>query len=314
MSNILITGINGFIGRALAAEHYHFSNGDNIIGVGFDQHLDFGDVPCHHYVSGDMRDYSFVRRVVGDYEVNTIYHLAAQSIVRICANDPVSAYHINVMGTVNLMEAVREVGKNTVTSIVVSTSDKAVGHAPSPYTEETPLNPLYTYECTKTCQDIVARNFFHNYGLPVVVARCGNVYGPGDPNMSRIIPRAMSNLLKGQQPVLYSGVTDYVREFIYIDDVIDAFMLLSKSGKRGDAYCVGGTTPIKILDLMNLIIEISGIDMEVKIEEKNDLFKEIEVQYLSAAKLNALGWHPEVSLKEGLHRTFNYYKQLMRLG
>jgi CDP-glucose 4,6-dehydratase len=311
MSNVLITGINGFIGRALATECYSQIEGSTVVGLGFDQHLDIDTVPCHHYVSGDMRDYKFIRRIIGDYEINTIYHLAAQSIVRICANDPVSAYEINVMGTVNLMEAVREVGKNTVSSIVVSTSDKAVGHAPSPYTEETPLNPLYTYECTKTCQDIVARNFFHNYGLPVVVARCGNVYGPGDPNMSRIIPRAMSNLLRGHQPVLYSGVTNYVREFIYIDDVVRAFMLLSEKGKRGDAYCVGGTTPIKILDLMNLIIEISGKQEEVIIEEKNDLFKEIEVQYLNASKLNALGWTPRISLEEGLTRTFHYYGSLV---
>jgi CDP-glucose 4,6-dehydratase len=291
MNNILVTGINGFIGKAVA-EFYNDKSDTCVVGVGFDSHKKLEDAPCSHYVSGDIRDFSFIRRVIGDYEINTIFHFAAQSIVRICANDPVSAYSINVMGTVNLLEAVREVGTATVKSIVVSTSDKAVGHAPSPYTEDTPLNPLYTYECTKTCQDIVSRNFYHNYGLPVVVARCGNVYGPRDPNMSRIIPRSSLLLLNNQRPKLYSGVKDFIREFIYIDDVVDAFDILSRKGVHGEAYCVGGTPPVKMIDLVNKIIGVSGKDLTVEIEDKSPLFKEIDVQFLNASKIRAIGWDP----------------------
>jgi len=305
MKNVLITGVNGFIGSALASALCS-DNSLNVVGVGFDKHKDL-DVPVNHMVYGDLRDAGFCRRVIGDYEINDVFHLAAQSIVRVCSNDPVSAYDINIMGTVNLLEACRTVGKNTVESVVVSTSDKAYGHSPVPYTEDTPLEPLFTYEASKTCQDIISRSYFHNYGVPVKVARCSNVYGPGDKNLSRLVPRSISLLSKGEAPVLYNGVHNYIREFIYIGDVVTAFLTIADKGAAGEAYCVGGSGHYRILDVITKMVELMGLDTEPVIEDKASNFKEIEAQYIDATKLRSLGWEPLVDLDAGLLASINYY-------
>jgi len=308
MPNVLITGVNGFIGAALA-KCFNLDSTVNVVGLGFDKHA-AEEAPVDHMVYGDIRDYGFCRRVVGDYEINDIYHLAAQSIVRVCSNDPVSAYDINVMGTVNLLEACRTVGKNTVKSVVVSTSDKAYGHAPVPYNEDTPLSPLFTYEASKTCQDIVSRSYFHNYGVPVKVARCSNVYGPGDQNLSRLIPRSITLLSRGEAPVLYNGVHNYVREFIHIDDVVSAFNIIAKRGAPGEAYCVGGSGYYRILDVIKEIVKLMGLNIEPVIEDKVSNFKEIETQYIDASKLRALGWEPYIDLKSGLLDSIEYYRRV----
>ena len=308
MRNVLVTGVNGFIGGVLARELME-EGVVNVVGLGFDKHKR-AKVETSSMVYGDLRDPSFCRRVVGDYEINQIYHLAAQSIVRICANDPVTAYSINVMGTVNLLEACRTVGKNTVDSVVVSTSDKAYGHAPVPYTEKTPLMPKFTYEATKTCQDIVARNYFYNYDVPVKVARFSNVYGPGDSNLSRLIPRTITRLYENKPPVLYGGVAGFVRELVYIDDAVSAFRLLGDKGIPGEAYCVGGTGKHRILDVVNMLIEEMGSSLKAEIVDKPSNFKEIQEQYIDASKIKALGWSPKTALVEGLKNSISYYTSL----
>ena len=221
MRNCLVTGSTGFLGSAIVARLK--ADGEKVIGIERDHGVNKNiAIQPDIVVSGDIRNYDFVRRIISDYEIEEVYHCAAQAIVRTCAGDPYSTYDINVMGTVSLLEACRNSG-GTVKSIVVSTSDKAFGHASVPYTEETPLNPLYTYETSKACQQLITLSYFHNYGLPTRVLACSNVYGPGDPNMTRILPSIITSLASGNRALLNSGVSEYIREFVFITDVAYAF-------------------------------------------------------------------------------------------
>lgn len=308
--NALVTGHTGFLGNAIVGGLK--KRKDLVIGIERDENkrrelLNSTDI----IVRGDIRDYDFVRRVVVDYEIEEVYHCAAVSIVRTSANDPYTTYDINIMGTVSLLEACRNSG-DLVKSIVVSTSDKAFGHAPIPYTEKTPLNPLYTYETSKACQQMITLNYFHNYGLPCKVVASSNVYGPGDPNTSRIIPNAILSLAKDTPALLFEGVAEYIREFVYIDDVVEAFIAASRKGKNGEVYCCGGTEHLSMLDLLIHICELMGKDPEkyIKIFQKSRYFKEIEKQYIDSTKLQSLGWKPNTLLSDGLLKTIEYYKKL----
>lgn len=304
--NVLVTGFTGFLGGVILNKLNQ--EGHRTVGILRDKFRTGSLYSPVVSVCGEIRDYNFIRRVIADYEIEEVYHCAAQAIVRSCANDPLSTYDINVMGTVNLLEACRTSGQ-TVKSVVVSTSDKAFGHAPIPYTEDTPLNPLHTYETSKACQQLITRSYYHNYGVPTKVVASSNIYGPGDPNFSRIIPNTIRQLHRGEQAVLNDGVADYIREFVYVEDVADAFIAAARKGKSGEVYCCGGTEHLRVLDLIIHICELMGKDPEksVKLFKKPDTFKEIEKQYIDSSKLRALGWEPKISLDEGLQRSIAYY-------
>jgi CDP-glucose 4,6-dehydratase len=309
MSVSLVSGSFGFLGSAISARLQEL--GETVVGIERDNHKKRIDEPYPDIViRGDIRDYDLIRRVIADYEVESVYHCAAQAIVRTCAQDPYTTYDINVMGTVALLEACRNSG-NSVKSIVVSSSDKSYGHALVPYTEETPLNPLYTYETSKACQQLITLSYFHNYGVPAKVVASSNVYGPGDPNLSRIIPNAILNLLKEKPALLFEGVANYIREFVYIDDAVNAFIKVSEKGKSGEVYCCGGTSHLTMLDLLKKICSIMGKDPEkyIKMFQKSIYFKEIEKQYIDSTKLRILGWIPNVTLDDGLARTIDYYNK-----
>jgi CDP-glucose 4,6-dehydratase len=311
--NCLITGHTGFLGSAIVGGVKKENKEDLVVGIERDDNKrrDLRYKP-DVFVKGDIRDYDFIRRVIVDYEIEEIYHCAAQAIVRSCANDPYTTYDINVMGTVAMLEACRNSG-DTVKSVVVSTSDKAFGHAEIPYTEETPLNPLYTYETSKACQQLISLSFYHNYGIPVKVVASSNVYGPGDPNLSRIIPNTIVRLARGEQALLNEGASRHVREFVYIDDVVNAFITVARKGKSGEVYCCGGTQHLSIDKLLEKICVMMGFDpaLEIKLFQKAKYFKEIEQQYIDSSKLRELGWKPTVRLEEGLKRSIEYYQGLV---
>lgn len=306
MANILVTGGTGFIGQALVSKLY--DQGHNISTIVRDNNSN-RFVCAHNIVYGDITNFDIVRRAISQHEPNYIYHLASQAIVRQCARDPITAYQVNVMGTVNLLEAVRQCG-DMVKSVVVSTSDKAYGHAPPPYNEDTPLMPKYTYEATKSCQDIVAQNYFHNYNVPTKVVRCSNVYGPGDPNTSRLIPNTIKRINQGEAPQIYKDVAEYIREWIYIDDVVDAFIKVAELAEAGENYCVGGTTPdfqYSVQAVVETLLNICNSNLVPTYPERIAKFKEIKEQYMNGDKLHQLGWSPKISLLEGLKRTVEFY-------
>jgi dTDP-glucose 4,6-dehydratase len=247
---------------------------------------------------------------LSDYEITHVIHLAANAIVRICAQDPINAYESNVMGTVKLLEAIRQVNMNNIKSIVISTSDKAYGHAEPPYKEDTPFKPLYTYEATKACQDFVAQNYYHNYNLPIRIVRCSNIYGPADPNWSRLIPNTIKRVLNNESPQIYTSVMNYIREWVYVDDVIEAFELVLHKGNNGEAYCIGGTETASVTDVVNTILQLCNSEKQIMFLDKIAQFKEIENQWIDGTKLKTLGWSPKHSLSEGLAKTISYYKNL----
>jgi CDP-glucose 4,6-dehydratase len=312
MRNCLVTGHTGFLGNAIVGRLR--AEKDVVVGIERDNNK-LRDLANHPDVTvrGDIRDYDFIRRVIADYEIEEVYHCAAQAIVRTCANDPYTTYDINVMGTVSLLEACRNSG-DSVKSIVVSTSDKAFGHAPIPYTERTPLNPMYTYETSKACQQMITQSYFHNYGLPTRVVASSNVYGPGDPNLTRIIPNSIMRLASGEPALLFEGAAEHIREFVFVTDVADAFVRVARYGKSGEVYCCGGTEHCSMLELLMSICDIMGKDPEkdIKIFQKSRYFKEIEKQYIDSTKLRSIGWDPKVPLDLGLKIAVEYYSAISK--
>lgn len=311
-SNILITGINGFLGSH-CAEHF-LAAGAHVIGIVKDlnRKSQEGILRRCSIVEGDIRDIDVIRYALSKYEADYVLHLAAQPIVRICNSDPYTAYMTNVVGTLNVMESLR-VLKTRPTKVIGISSDKAYGPANKlPYTEESELVVACSYCTSKSCQDMIMRSYAKTYDLPVVVVRAGNLYGPGDLNTSRLIPRSILRMLSGQPPVLYSSVAEFVREFIYVDDAVGAFEVLLDKGVPGEAYNIGGTPPRKILDVIRMIRDKVDTSIGVELIEKD--FYEIKEQYLCADKLKALGWASEVDLSEGLDRAIAWYKDYLANG
>lgn len=304
MRPVLISGASGFVGRALAKKL--IDEGRFVVSMVRDRATTLP--PASEVVYGDVRDADFCRRVIADYEIGTIYHLAAQAIVSACAEDPVTALDVATMGTARLLQAVRDSERPIRT--IVSTSDKCFGSSPSPYTEQTPLDARHTYEVSKACQDLIARMFASNYGLDVRVVRAVNIYGPGDPNESRLIPQTARRLLTGQPPLLHAGAAGMKRQYVYIDDLVNALQVVCEHGAAGEAYCVGSTdAPMSVLDVMRAMAECAGVPfVEPEVKERDARFHEIAEQSVRDDKLRALGWMPTVSLRDGIMRTLDWYR------
>lgn len=313
---VLVTGITGFIGSALAMRL--LGSDAHVVGIsrtGFSSHVKI--------YRGDVSDADLVRSVVSGEEIDTVFHLAANAIVRTSAKDPVSSYATNIMGTVNVLEACRTVGG--VKNITVASSDKAYGdHDDLPYTERHSLQPRNTYDTSKACMDLIARSYRHNYEMPVIVTRCSNVYGPGDMNFSRVIPNSIRRVVNGERPLVYGDVAGMEREFIYISDVIDAYMLLGFDKlplSLEPAVNIGGAGPVSIESLVEMVAaeterQVKGSRDEsqrplLERVERDGRFKEIRRQFIDASYLESLGWKREVSLREGIKKTVEWYLDVM---
>ena len=311
---ILVTGHEGFLGNNLLGklkEKGHFT-------VGIDKKGQLERVlpnKPHVDIQGDVRDYNLLREAISENEIQGVYHLASWAIASTCAKDPQTTFDINVMGAVKLFEACRTVGSD-IEKIVVSTSDKAYGNAPVPYTEESPLQPQFAYDTSKTCQQQVALCYHRNYDLPVSVVSCSNIFGPGDLNISRVIPGSITRLARGEPMRLWKDSENHVREFVYVDDASNAFTTVFEKGNMGEVYCCGGTEHLTVRELMERICNAMGKDPEesIKVKERPFHLREIEEQYIDATKLKALGWQPQVSLDEGLKRSIEHYTGLVKEG
>lgn len=302
-NNILITGAAGFMGLSLTSRLLGLNDNKHskiVLLYHHDKPEKYLGVPGIVLVKGDLNDYASLCDVVSKYEINIIYHFASDSILKRCFDNPINAYEVNVMGTVNLLEAVRSVGMDTIKKIIVSTSSKVYGEVPAPYDEKTLLKPKYTYESTKACQDIVAQNYFSSYGLPINIIRCSNLYGPNDPNSSRVIPTTIKMINGGQQPQVYVGVQDAVREFVYIDDLVDAVLLIAEKATVGEIFCIGGPEAISISSLIEKICSLMNYDGGVEVVGKLAFFQESKDQSIDDSKLKALGWNPKFNLDRGL--------------
>ena len=301
--NILVTGAAGFLGKRIAGNRplsqevywlFHDRPGDS-----------FGDP----VIEGDIKDYARLLELIVDCEIDQIYHCAAKSIVRNCKSDPLACFHTNVLGTANLLEAARQSGH--VQGVMVMESDKSYGNGPVPYVEDQALRPGSVYEASKACTGHICRAYYENYGLPVFTVRSANVYGPGDPNMSRLVPRTITRLLRGEAPQVTAGANDFLREFIYIDDFVEYVTRLMDKQPWGEAFNVGSGETATVAGVVAMICEL--MDRPVDMEEwaKPAGLVEIPEQSLCLNKLQK--WLPEiespVKLREGLQQTIAWYRE-----
>jgi CDP-glucose 4,6-dehydratase len=265
-------------------------------------------------VQGTVTDAGLMQRVLHTYEVDTVFHLAAQALVGMANRSPVTTFEANIQGTWTVLEACRHCP--TVERVVVASSDKAYGvHSELPYTEDFPLHGLYPYDASKACADLLSRCYATMFNLPVGVTRCANIYGGGDLNASRLVPEVVRAVLQGRAPVIRSDGTP-TRDYLYIDDAVRAYLTLAEQldrpDVRGQAFNFGTNAPISVLDLVRRIIALAGVELEPDV--RGAARGEIDHQYLDSRKAEAvLGWRPQVSLDEGLLCTLAWYRERMDL-
>ncbi len=263
-------------------------------------------------VRGDIRDQAMLERTLGEYEVDSVIHLAAQTIVGIANRNPVSTYETNIGGTWALLEACRR--SPTIRQIAIASSDKAYGsHDQLPYDEEAALQGRHPYDVSKSAADLIAQSYATTFGLPVVITRCGNFYGGGDLNWNRVVPGTIRSVLRGQRPVIRSD-GKYVRDYFYVEDGAATYTLLVERlaqdrALQGESFNFSNETPTTVLALVEKILQAMGSDLEPEI--RNEAVNEIREQYLSAAKARRmLQWKPEFSLDQGLRRTIDWYRAM----
>lgn len=267
-------------------------------------------------VRGDVRDQALMERILGEYEIDTVLHLAAQTIVTIANRNPVTTFESNIGGTWALLDACRRSPK--VKQIVLASSDKAYGDQTQlPYDEETPLQGQHPYDVSKSCADLIAHSYAVSFGLPVAITRCGNFYGGGDLNWNRIIPGTIRSVLRGQQPIIRSDGL-FIRDYFYVEDGAAAYMLLAEKlaenpDLRGEAFNFSNELQVTVIDLVKKILEKMSSSLSPVV--LNETSNEIRHQYLSAKKAHeVLGWRPMFSLDQGLERTLDWYTKYFAAG
>jgi len=315
MQKVLITGGTGFLGSNLTKRIVDEVESITIATTDIRQKTTLKslgvDMNKINLVKGDVRDFDFVRLLFNEYEFDTVFHLAAISEVVKCQNDPKLALDVNIGGTINVLEVARTYGN--VKAIVVSSSDKAYGTGDRlPYLEDDKLNGKGTYEASKSCTDLIARAYATNYDVPVVVTRCSNLYGSGDMNFTRVIPNNIKKVLDGERPVIWKGSEKSTREFLYIDDAVDAYVSLVKNidKTKGNAYNIGSGEEVTIGELLELLLSKMDTDLTIDYVEKD--IPEITHQYLDSNKIkNDTGWEAQICLSVGLEETIKRYKEIL---
>ena len=317
--SVLVTGATGLIGSAVVAEL--LKAGSDVVCLVLDSDprselLSSGNINKTSVVNGDLRDFWTVERAVNEHEVDTIIHLGAQTIVGTAHRFPLSTLETNIRGTYNVLESARLHG-DIVKRIVVASSDKAYGdQADLPYTEQTVLGAQFPYDVSKACADLIAQMYHSSFALPVTVARCGNVYGEGDLNWSRIVPGTIRSLLNKESPVIRSD-GNYVRDYIYVGDVAQAYLELADvsgvEGIAGEAFNFSNEAPVTVLEIVDEIAAELGIS-DIPPTVLNEAQGEIKSQYLSSAKARErLAWNARFTLSQGLQMTIKWYRNLLGL-
>lgn len=310
---VLVTGATGLLGSWLA-KRLIASQSDIVClvrdWVPQSELVRTGNIERVRVVRGDVCDQTLLERTLGEYEINTVFHLAAQTIVGVANRNPVSTFETNIQGTWALLEACRR--SPSVKQIVVASSDKAYGDQPVlPYGEDTPLQGKHPYDVSKSCADLISSAYAHTYKLPVCITRCGNFYGGGDLNWNRIVPGTIRSILRGERPVLRSDGS-YIRDYFYAEDGAAAYMHLAEKmaenpALAGEAFNFSNEIQITVLELVRRILQISGSALEPDIQAtaKNEIIH----QYLSAEKArNLLGWTPSFTLDTALTLTLDWYR------
>jgi CDP-glucose 4,6-dehydratase len=312
---VLVTGCAGFLGpwvcELLLEQGVSVVGLDRVYPAGSRIHALADRVALKEV---DIENFDDCRRLVEDEGINVIFHLAAQAIVGLANDNPIPTFASNIMGTWNVMEAARLAKKSgqTIDAVVVASSDKAYGDQENlPYLEDAPMQGRFPYDVSKSCTDLIARSYFHSYGLPVCITRCGNLYGGGDLHLSRIVPGTILSILAGQAPVIRSDGSP-VRDYIYVQDAASAAVaiatrMVGDASVHGQAFNISNDAPVSVLAIVSKITAMMGReDLQPIIEGKAS--REIQAQYLSSERIRALlGWAPEFELEDGLGRAIAWY-------
>lgn len=310
---VLVTGATGMVGSWLVKDL--LSGGAHVIALVLDEDpqselLRSGDLLRVTVVNGTLEDFRTVERAINGHEVDTVFHLGAQAVVGVAKRAPLATFESNIRGSYHVLEACR-LHSDLVQAVVIASSDKAYGKAIRlPYTEDMPLAGRDPYEVSKSCTDLLAQAYHRTYGLPVGIARCGNIYGGGDLNWSRLVPGTIRSFLRRERPVVRSDGS-YVRDFLYVRDATSAYMRLAERLRdervRGEAFNFSTETPRTVMDLVTVIqklMECGDLDPVVR----DSAGGEIHSQYLSAAKARAiLDWEPGFDLETGIKQTIGWY-------
>ena len=309
---VLVTGCSGLLGGWLTKALVEA--GAEVVGVvrdkvpqtmlyneGWDRRISI--------VSGDIVDLGFITRVLNEYEIETVFHLAAQTIVGTANREPVSTFDANIRGTWSVLESCRQIP--TVRRVVIASSDKAYGNQQQlPYDENSPLEGRHPYDVSKSCADLVAQSYYVTYGLPVCITRCGNLYGGGDLNFNRLVPGTIRSALSGEHPLIRSD-GQYLRDYFYVKDGVGAYLLLAQKMDDeaiwGQAFNFSNEIQVTVLEVTRQILNLMDReDLEPRV--LNEVNNEILHQYLTASKArDLLGWAPSYSLYEGLRETIVWY-------
>lgn len=313
----LVTGATGFAGSWLV-ERLHELGADLVCLVRDwspqSNLVRSGLIDKVKRVRGDVCDQALVERVLGEYEVDTVFHLAAQTIVGIANRNPASTFETNVGGTWSLLEACRR--SPMVKQIVMASSDKAYGsHEQLPYAETAPLQGRHPYDVSKSAADLIAQSYAVTYGLPVAITRCGNFYGGGDLNWNRIVPGTIRSVIRGERPIIRSDGT-FVRDYFYVEDGAATYLALAealahKAELRGESFNFSNESPMTVNEIVDRILALMGTDLKAEI--RNEATNEIRAQYLSAEKARKLlDWAPLYTMDDGLSRTITWYRDFFR--
>lgn len=313
---VFVTGCTGLVGswtvRALLERGAHVVglvrdgvHGSELVRSRLFERMDI--------VHGDVTEYALLERALAEYEIQTVIHLAAQTIVGIANRSPLSTFETNIKGTWSLLEAARRCGFGP--QVVVASSDKAYGEQDQlPYTEEAPLQGRHPYDASKSCTDILALTYHNTYRLPVCVTRCGNFYGGGDLNWNRIVPGTIRSALRGQRPVIRSDGT-FIRDYFYVRDGAAAYLHLAECmAKRpelhGEAFNFSTEIQVTVLEMTQQILRLMGSSLTPDV--RGEATNEIRHQYLSAEKARRLlDWQPQYGLDQALHETIAWYRDYL---
>ncbi|MBS1123587.1 MAG: dTDP-D-glucose 4,6-dehydratase [Deltaproteobacteria bacterium] len=315
---VFVTGATGLLGSHLTSKLVE--SGANVVCLVRDE------VAASHFhrlglatrvtvVRGQLEDYPLLERALNEHEIDTVFHCAAQAIVGTANRNPLSTWESNVRGTYHLLEACRRNHK-LIKRVVVASSDKAYGDQPVlPYTEDSPLEGRFPYDCSKSCTDLITRSYFETYEVPVCITRCGNLFGPGDLNWNRIVPGTIRSAVRGERPVIRSD-GKFVRDYVYVEDAVNAYMTtaeaIGREGIAGEAFNFADGRPMTVIEICAATLAaVGGKGLEPVVLGQGS--HEIREQFLDSSKARTrLGWKPLHGISEGLTRTVSWYRDHLR--
>lgn len=310
---VFVTGATGLLGSWLTADLLR--RGATVVALVRDwvpdsEAVTAGTLNRCRLVRGELEDYMLLLRALNEYEIDTVFHLGAQTIVGTANRSALSTFEANIRGTWTLLEAARHCGSR-IERVVVASSDKAYGdHERLPYTEDAPLIGRFPYDVSKSCADLISQSYYHAFRLPVSVTRCGNLYGGGDLNFNRLIPGTIRSALRGESPVIRSDGS-FVRDYFYVRDAVDAYVQLAErmpaDGFTGEAFNFGTETPLSVLEMAQKVLDVMGTP-DLPLTILNQATNEISRQYLDCAKARGrMQWRPAHTMEESLRATVAWY-------